>query len=291
MKNPILVASLVILLCFTFGFQKRDKEAASERKANVEADVAAIKALIDEWVQLYNAEDFDRLMSVFYADNATLMSPNVSISKGKEAILLSYQADSKLNVEHVDSSVGQDVRVSGSLAVAWGIDTGTTTPRSGGEAVKYDLKWLMAFERQSDGTWKCLYEMWNENTAAQTQTEQELLKLEQEWTNADLKDDWATMDRILADDYVLTDRDGFVSTKAQCLAYMKSGEDKYLTLVIDDTKVRVYGDAAVVTGRATIKEAEKGKEISDVCRITNTWIKKAGRWQCVATHSSRIAQK
>ena len=121
--------------------------------------------------------------------------------------------------------------------------------------------------------------------------EQELLKLEQEWTNADLKDDWATMDRILADDYVLTDRDGFVSTKAQVLAYMKSGEDKILTLVIDDMKVRVYADAAVVTGRATIKETEKGKEISDVIRITNTWIKKAGRWQCVATHASRIAGK
>jgi len=112
--------------------------------------------------------------------------------------------------------------------------------------------------------------------------EQELLKLEQEWTNADLKDDWTTMDRILADDYILTDRDGFVSAKAQCLAYMKSGEDKYLTLVMDDMKVRVYGDAAVVTGRATIKEMEKGKEISDVCRITNTWIKRpaaGSAWQ------------
>jgi ketosteroid isomerase-like protein len=121
--------------------------------------------------------------------------------------------------------------------------------------------------------------------------EQELLKLEQEWTNADLKDDWATMDRILADDYVLTDRDGFVSTKAQVLAYMKSGEGKILTLAIDDMKVRVYGDAAVVTLRATIKETYKGEEISDVVRITNTWIKKAGRWQCVATHGSRIAGK
>ena len=121
--------------------------------------------------------------------------------------------------------------------------------------------------------------------------EQELLKLEQEWTNADLKADWATMDRILAEDYVLTDRDGEVSTKAQCEAFMRSGEDKILTFVMDDLKVRVYGDAAVVTLRTMIKETYKGEEISDVCRITNTWIKKAGRWQCVATHSSRIAGK
>ena len=121
--------------------------------------------------------------------------------------------------------------------------------------------------------------------------EQELVKLEQEWTNADLKMDWTTMDRILADDYILTDRDGEVHTKNQCQAYYKSGEGKILALVNDDMKVRVYGDAAVVTMRATIKETYKGEEISAVCRITNTWIKKAGRWQCVATHSSRIAGK
>jgi ketosteroid isomerase-like protein len=121
--------------------------------------------------------------------------------------------------------------------------------------------------------------------------EQELIKLEQEWTNADLKMDWTTMDRILADDYILTDRDGEVYTKNQCREYYKSGEGKILALMDDDVKVRVYGDAAVVTMRTMIKETYKGKEISDVVRITNTWIKKAGRWQCVSTHSSRIAGK
>ncbi|HSA78513.1 MAG TPA: hypothetical protein VLG72_06615 [Nitrospirota bacterium] len=53
--------------------------------------------------------------------------------------------------------------MSGNTAIAWGMDTGTTTPRSGGAPVLYSLKWLMVFERQSDGTWKCLYEMWNDN--------------------------------------------------------------------------------------------------------------------------------
>ncbi len=119
--------------------------------------------------------------------------------------------------------------------------------------------------------------------------EQELVKLEQEWTNADLKMDWSTMDRILADDYVLIDRDGQVHTKNECRAYYRSGEGKVLALATDDMKVRVYGDAAVVTMRTMIKETYKGEEISDVVRATNTWIKKAGRWQCVSTHSSRIA--
>jgi uncharacterized protein (TIGR02246 family) len=163
MKNHLLRISLVFLLCLTFACWKKGQEAARRPGANAEADAAAVKALIDEWVQLYNAGDFDRLVSIFYADNAILISPDMPPRKGKEAILLVYQKDDELNKEYVDSSVTEDVRISGDLAVAWGTDTGTSTPRSGGEPLKYKVNWLMAFERQPDGVWKCVYEMWNEN--------------------------------------------------------------------------------------------------------------------------------
>jgi len=133
------------------------------RRINVEADVAAIKASLAEWVQLYNAGDFDKIMSIFYAEISIQMPPNEPIRKGKEAILLGYQKERELNDEHCDSSVVEDVRVSGNLAVVRGIDTGTSTPRSGGEPVKYNLKWLIVLDRQSDGAWKWIYEMWNDN--------------------------------------------------------------------------------------------------------------------------------
>jgi hypothetical protein len=126
---------------------------------------------------------------------------------------------------------------------------------------------------------------------AQTQTEsveQELLKLEQDWTNADLKGDMSVFDRISAEDYILTDSDGNVWTKAQCLSLAKSGEDVITSWASDGWKVRVYGDAAVVMARHTVKEIFKGKDVSGQLRTTNTWVKLSGRWQCVATHSSRI---
>ena len=153
----------MLLLGIATSCQKQDRNAVGKGKAGVEADVAAIKALIAEWVHLYNAEDFENMISVFYADKAVVMNPNAPARRTKEAILLMYQEDYESNIEHVDTSVAEDVRVSGNTAVAWGMDTGTTTPRSGGAPVPYSLKWLMAFERRSDGTWKCLYEMWNDN--------------------------------------------------------------------------------------------------------------------------------
>ena len=168
MKNALLVVSLVLLLCFAFACQKAGKGAAKEPEASVDADVAAVKELIDEWVQLYNAEGFDRLVSTFYAEDAILIAPDIPVRKGKEAILLGYNRFYESNKDHVDSSFAEEVRVSGNLAAAWGIDTGTSTPRRGGEPIKYSVNWLMAFERQTDGTWKCLYEMWNENPLQET---------------------------------------------------------------------------------------------------------------------------
>jgi ketosteroid isomerase-like protein len=163
MKKQIWLVLLVLLPGIVTSCQKQGGNAVGKAKAGVEADVVAIKALIAAWVRLYNAEDFQNVMSVFYSKNAIVMPPNAPACRTEEAILRMYRTDAQLNIEHVDTSVAEDVRASGDTAVAWGMDTGTTTPRSGGAPVPYNLKWLMVFERQSDGTWKCIYEMWNDN--------------------------------------------------------------------------------------------------------------------------------
>jgi len=133
-----------------------------------------------------------------------------------------------------------------------------------------------------------------QQTSALTETgkvEQELIKIENGWGEAVLKKDIAFLDRILADDIVETDTDGNIYTKAQDLEEIKSGAYVMTSWAQDDIKVRIYGDTAVVTGRTTNKGQYKGKDISGQYRWTDTFIKRDGRWQCVATHSSRIPQK
>jgi uncharacterized protein (TIGR02246 family) len=128
---------------------------------------------------------------------------------------------------------------------------------------------------------------------AQTQTqsvEQELIKLETEWVDAVVKHDATTVGKMLADEFTLT-FDGAVYTKAELLEYIKSYEEELTSLVTDEWKVRVYGDAAVVTARNTRKVNLEGKEVTSQDRFTDTWIKRDGRWQCVAAHNSTIAQK
>jgi ketosteroid isomerase-like protein len=137
-----------------------------------------------------------------------------------------------------------------------------------------------------------LLQEWRDKTSTERlSVEQELIKLEKEWTDAWVKGDVAFFDRIMADDYTWTSPWGEVVAKARNLALVKSGEDVITAWVLAEIKVRAYGDAAVVTGRDTIKETYKGEDVSSQNRWTHTWVKRAGRWQCVAAHSSEIAPK
>ena len=131
-------------------------------------------------------------------------------------------------------------------------------------------------------------------TPPQTQTEsveQELIKLENDWLQVFFKKDIAFADRFLADDYIGTEEKGIVMTKAQEIEDLKSGVHLSTSGVDDDMKVRVYGDAAVVTGRTTVKGQYQGKEFTSRYRWTHTFIRHDRRWQCVASHISRISQK
>ncbi|MBN2206397.1 MAG: DUF4440 domain-containing protein [Candidatus Aminicenantes bacterium] len=164
-RHPFIMA-LILVLCLPIACRKQGEDATKKPAVGVEADMAAINTLLDDWVRLYNAGDFKELVSAFYAENAVLLSPVEPPRRGREDLLAGYQRASLLNDERVESSVIRDIRVSGELATAWGFDEGITTPRDGGPPVRYQVQWLMAFERQADGAWKCLYEMYDESPGA-----------------------------------------------------------------------------------------------------------------------------
>lgn len=128
---------------------------------------------------------------------------------------------------------------------------------------------------------------------AQTQTEsveQELIKLENEWGEAIVKRDAASIDMLMADEFIVI-YDGSVFTKAQYFELVKSMKEEILSFVMDEWQVRVYGDAGVVMARSTMKTRLAGQETTNQLRFTDIWVKRDGRWKCVAAHNSTIAQK
>ena len=117
-----------------------------------------------------------------------------------------------------------------------------------------------------------------------------LMQIERDWGNALVKADTAALDRILAADYVSTSEDGQMQTKAQELANFKSGQRKFESFTINEMKVRILGDAAIVHGMSTDKSNYKGKDTSGQYRWTDVFAKRGGRWQAVATHVSKVAK-
>jgi len=73
----------------------------------------------------------------------------------------------------------------------------------------------------------------------------------QEFRDALRKGDEAALTSIYADDYTVTTEAGGVLTKAQRLEWVKANAARLSVLDFQDLKTRVYGDTAVVTGRAT----------------------------------------
>lgn len=116
-------------------------------------------------------------------------------------------------------------------------------------------------------------------------------QLHNESFQAILRADTAVLDRVWADDYRLTNPGGNVMEKAGFIGALKSGGLKFETLDLSDTNVRVYGDTAVVTGRATVKAKGDNQDIAEQVRYISVYVKRQGQWQAVAMQATRIAQQ
>ncbi|HST19853.1 MAG TPA: nuclear transport factor 2 family protein [Blastocatellia bacterium] len=131
-----------------------------------------------------------------------------------------------------------------------------------------------------------------QTTAKQMKIERELMQMEHDWSAAYLSHDVSVIDRILADDFIGTDGRGIMTDKKQELedARSENPNRKVLSEAIDDMKVRIYGDTAIVNGRTTEKIQAGGKELVIQYRRTDVFVKRNGRWQCVSFHGSRIIE-
>ena len=114
-----------------------------------------------------------------------------------------------------------------------------------------------------------------------------LIALQQTLAKAWLAGDRAGVERIIAPEWRLTGPDGSRTDRASLLAQVfETGAHKIRRLEVDDVEARVFGDAAVVTGR-THGVGESGGAPYDVyIRFTDTFIRRDGRWQAVASHAS-----
>ena len=120
-------------------------------------------------------------------------------------------------------------------------------------------------------------------------TVRQLTDIQQQLAKAWLAGDRAAIERIIAPEWSLTGPDGQMSRRGDVLRdVFETRTHRIIALTVDDVRVKVFGDAAVVTGR-THGRGESAKTPYDVViRFTDMFVRRDGRWQAVASHASLL---
>lgn len=125
---------------------------------------------------------------------------------------------------------------------------------------------------------------------AQDDAGQAVQKLERAWLDAYEQHDEKAMDAIVADDFTITFPNGSMQTKAQIMAAIKNPRPSggsSMKFHTEEVKARVYGDTVVLTGRVVTEYQRAGQPASkEEQRYTDTYVKRNGHWQVVASHLS-----
>jgi len=171
MKKLLTIIPLVFLLCFTFSCQQAE-EVAEEPVVDIDADIAAIKEMGNQYAVAINTGDFELWISL-WADDGVQMPPDTPARIGKEQIREAMTpVFEQMTLDIIITSI-EDAKVYGDLGLTRCNYTLDVTPKAGGETIHAmrDGKALTLYEKQSDGSWKMIYDCFNSNVSPTSEKE------------------------------------------------------------------------------------------------------------------------
>jgi len=124
------------------------------------------------------------------------------------------------------------------------------------------------------------------SATAMTEDQETVAALDTQYQAAVKANDAATMDRILADDFVLVTGRGRIYTKANLLDDARQKRETYVHQEDTDQTVRVYGDTAIVTAKLWEKGTADGKSFDYLVWFSDTYVRTPSGWKYVFGQSS-----
>jgi len=100
----------------------------------------------------------------------------------------------------------------------------------------------------------------------------------------------AALDQVLADDFILIDvMSGSEVPKSVLLGLIGSGQLKFAAVELVESRLRLYGEAAVIQGRTRMSGTFAGEPFSASSRYTHVYVRQQCSWQMVAAQGTQIA--
>jgi ketosteroid isomerase-like protein len=143
---------------------------------------------------------------------------------------------------------------------------------------------------RNDPVSKEISDMVTNNATRPSDAESVLRQIEREWNEALKTRDVEWFERNLASDVTdISSGNGALHTKTEDIEGLKADKTVYESLELSNLKVRVEGNAGVVTGINHIKGRDEQGNAFDVrLSFTDTYIKREGRWQVWASQHTRL---
>ena len=125
-------------------------------------------------------------------------------------------------------------------------------------------------------------------SSANDKTAKYIIEMERKWAEGVCVDN-GVVAGLLADDFQGTSTKGARFTKADELKDEKGARTAH-DCGLDEAKVRFFGDSlAVVYGSEHAVGKDKSQPNAKVCQVwTDTWLKRDGTWQIIASHDNRV---
>lgn len=118
--------------------------------------------------------------------------------------------------------------------------------------------------------------------------QQILIKLERDWDAAFHRKDVAFIDSVLAEEFVSTYGDGSRGDRARELKMATEFNQQVDSSTLDEFVIKVYGDTAVVWFTQRMVGPSKGQRLELTYRYIDVFVMRDGRWQCVASQSTKV---
>jgi len=116
----------------------------------------------------------------------------------------------------------------------------------------------------------------------------DLARAAADYDQAQMHNDGAALQRLLADDYTLVNGAAEISTKAEFIRDSTAPGFSLQPFVIEHAINRVWRDGAVLSGEVTARGTDGGKPYVSHMRFADVWAKRGGRWQVIFTEVTRF---
>lgn len=117
-----------------------------------------------------------------------------------------------------------------------------------------------------------------------------VISAEKKRFDAQVSKNYAILEQTLSNDLVYTHSNGNTDSKQSFIQSIRDGKSKYDAINVEEQKVRIYGNTAIINGVCMIKAMNNGQTINTHLKYTDVYIRTGNQWQLVTWQSIKLAK-